>query len=65
MTAWRDWAARGPSYGVLLLVSIKDRKIRIEVGYGLEGVLTDARSAQIIPEWRLCQGFGPEMSRPA
>ncbi len=28
--------------GVLLLISIKDRQIRIEVGHGLEGVLTDA-----------------------
>ena len=27
---------------------MKERKIRIEVGYGLEGTLTDARSAQII-----------------
>lgn len=34
--------------GVLLLVTIGERKVRIEVGYGLEGVLTDARSAQII-----------------
>ncbi|MBX3301666.1 MAG: TPM domain-containing protein [Nitrospira sp.] len=34
--------------GVLLLVTIRERKVRIEVGYGLEGVLTDARSAQII-----------------
>ena len=30
------------------MVAIKERKIRIEVGYGLEGTLTDARSAQII-----------------
>lgn len=34
--------------GVLLLVVKDDRKIRIEVGYGLEGVLTDALSSQII-----------------
>jgi uncharacterized protein len=34
--------------GVLLLVAINDRKIRIEVGYGLEGVLTDLISSQII-----------------
>jgi len=34
--------------GVLLLVSKADRKIRIEVGYGLEGVLTDVLSGQII-----------------
>src|SRR5690606_33156206 len=34
--------------GVLLLVAIDDRKMRIEVGQGLEGVLTDALCSQII-----------------
>jgi uncharacterized protein len=34
--------------GVLLLVAVDDHQIRIEVGYGLEGVLTDALSSQII-----------------
>ncbi len=34
--------------GVLLLVSVQDRKIRIEVGYGLEPYLTDAKSSRII-----------------
>jgi uncharacterized protein len=34
--------------GALILVAIKDRKMRIEVGYGLEGALTDAVSSQII-----------------
>lgn len=36
--------------GVLLLVSVGDRKIRIEVGYGAEGRLTDALSSRIIRE---------------
>jgi uncharacterized protein len=34
--------------GVLLLVAPNDRKMRIEVGYGLEGILTDALSKIII-----------------
>ncbi len=34
--------------GVILLVSQEDRKIRIEVGYGLEGALTDKISYEII-----------------
>jgi uncharacterized protein len=34
--------------GVLLLIAKEDRKLRIEVGYGLEGALTDALSSQII-----------------
>lgn len=33
--------------GVLLLIVSEDRLIRIEVGYGLEGVLTDALSSRI------------------
>ena len=32
----------------MLLVVVQNEKIRIEVGYGLEGVLTDAISSQII-----------------
>jgi uncharacterized protein len=34
--------------GVLLIVAQQERKVRIEVGYGLEGALTDAISANII-----------------
>ncbi len=34
--------------GVLLLVAVGDREVRIEVGYGLEGDLTDATSGTII-----------------
>ncbi|MBI5363287.1 MAG: TPM domain-containing protein [Planctomycetes bacterium] len=34
--------------GALLVVAKNDRKLRIEVGRGLEGSLTDARCAQII-----------------
>jgi uncharacterized protein len=43
--------------GILLAVFMKEKKVRIEVGYGLEGVLTDATSSRIIrdelaPEFR-------------
>ena len=34
--------------GVLLLVARDDRELRIEVGYGLEGALTDAQAGRII-----------------
>ncbi len=34
--------------GVLLYIAKNDRKLRIEVGYGLEGALTDALCSQII-----------------
>lgn len=48
------------SNGVLLIIAPKERKVRIEVGYGLEGVLTDALSAliiqnEILPSFR--EGF--------
>ena len=34
--------------GVVLLIAPTDRKVRIEVGYGLEGALTDSLSSMII-----------------
>lgn len=34
--------------GALLLIALKERKVRIEVGYGLEGSLTDLLSGRII-----------------
>ena len=36
--------------GVILVVAKDDRALRIEVGYGLEGALTDAASKRIISE---------------
>lgn len=36
--------------GALLIIAKDDRAVRIEVGYGLEGVLTDAASKRIISE---------------
>ena len=39
---------KGTDNGVLLLIALRERKVRIEVGYGLEGALTDLRSAHII-----------------
>ena len=39
---------KGKDNGVLLLVSLNDHKMRIEVGYGLEAVLTDAQCSAIM-----------------
>ncbi len=39
---------REHSNGALLFVAMAERRVRIEVGYGLEGVLTDALSGVII-----------------
>lgn len=34
--------------GILLIIAPNERKMRIEVGYGLEGIITDGLSGQII-----------------
>lgn len=39
---------KGKDDGVLLLVAIEDQKFRIEVGYGLEGILTDGMCGEIL-----------------
>ena len=41
---------KGVDDGVLLLVATRDRTLRIEVGYGLEGVIPDAIANRIINE---------------
>ncbi|MDY6790099.1 MAG: TPM domain-containing protein [Thermodesulfobacteriota bacterium] len=38
---------KGKDNGILLLVSLNDRKYRIEVGYGLEGVIPDSLAGSI------------------
>jgi len=46
----RHWqiGQQGKNNGVLLIIAKAERSMRIEVGYGLEGTLTDAISANII-----------------
>lgn len=41
---------QGVDDGALLLVAKQDRKLRIEVGYGLEGALNDATAKRIVSE---------------
>jgi uncharacterized protein len=45
--AWRI-GQKGLDNGVIFLVFVDDRKMRLEVGYGLEPKLTDALSSQIL-----------------
>ena len=47
---FRHWklGEKAKNNGALLIVAPKERKVRIEVGYGLEGALTDALSKVII-----------------
>ncbi|MGH8693829.1 MAG: TPM domain-containing protein [Burkholderiales bacterium] len=47
---FEEWmlGSRDKDNGVLILVVPQDRRIRIEVGYGLEGTLADATASRII-----------------
>lgn len=49
---FRAWklGRKGVDDGILLLVAKNDRKVRIEVGYGLEPVVTDLLAGQIIAQ---------------
>jgi uncharacterized protein len=49
---FRQWrlGQKGLDNGVLLVVFVQDRKLRFEVGYGLEAVLPDAEAGRIIRE---------------
>jgi uncharacterized protein len=48
----RAWGIgqKGANNGIILIVAPNDRKVRIEVGYGLEPIMTDGLSSQIINE---------------
>lgn len=47
---FKDWGIgkKGKDNGILVLIAKEDRRMRIEVGYGLEGALTDLQSFWII-----------------
>src|SRR6478609_4544842 len=66
---FRQWklGEKAKNNGVLLLVAPKERRVRIEVGYGLEGTLTDALGKVIItnaitPQFK-AGDFGAGISR--
>lgn len=64
ITVAREWGIGDKSdNGVLLLIVKDDRKLRIEVGRGLEGDLTDSRASRIIrnviaPKFRTGDYYG-------
>ena len=47
--AWKI-GQKGTANGVILIVAQKERKIRIEVGRGFEGILPDVVASRIIRE---------------
>jgi len=50
VATYRSWGIgdKKNNNGVLLLISVNDRKIKIEVGYGLEGAIPDVTAKDII-----------------
>jgi len=47
---YKEWGIgkKGQDNGVLILVAVAERQVRIEVGYGLEGIVPDGRAGEII-----------------
>ena len=49
----RGFGDKQMNNGVMLLISMNDRKARIEVGYGLEGAINDAKAGRILDQYLL------------
>jgi uncharacterized protein len=47
---YRAWGIgkKGENKGVLIFVAVKERRVRIETGYGVEGILPDGKVGEII-----------------
>lgn len=52
---FRKWGIgkKGKDNGVLLLVALEDRRVRIETGYGLEGAIPDAIASRVIQDYMI------------
>ncbi len=50
VNTFREWGIgnKKTNNGILLLIAVKDKKVRIEVGYGLEGAIPDVVAKDII-----------------
>ena len=49
----RGIGVKGKDNGLLIVVAVEDRRVKIEVGYGLEGFITDGYAGQTIRELML------------
>ena len=61
---YKSWGIgkKGKDNGVLFLIAPNERKTRIEVGYGLEGVINDALAGRLIDEYALPRFKSGDMS---
>ncbi|MBN1363411.1 MAG: TPM domain-containing protein [Syntrophaceae bacterium] len=50
---YKEWGIgkKGEDKGVLIFLTVKERKIRIETGYGVEGILPDGRVGEILDKY--------------
>jgi len=53
-TIFRAWGVgqKGKNEGILMLLAVRDRRSRLEVGYGLEPILPDGLSGSILRQMR-------------
>lgn len=51
----RKWGVgkKGKNNGIVILVATGDKKMRIEVGYGLEGIITDGKAGRIRDDYMI------------
>ena len=52
---YQDWGIgkKGVDKGVLIFLTVKERKLRIETGYGVEGILPDGLVGQIMDDYMI------------
>jgi len=52
---FRDWGIgnKEKNNGVLIILALEDREVRIEVGYGLEGAIPDSVAGRILDDYML------------
>lgn len=60
----REWGvgSEESNNGVVLLLSVNDRQVTIQVGYGLEGCLTDAKTGRILDTYAIPYLFDDDFS---
>jgi uncharacterized membrane protein YgcG len=50
---WEQYERIIKDNGAIIILATKDRKVRIEVGHGLEGDITDSQAGQILDNYMI------------